>query len=72
MLPLTGYELILPQTQGDTGACPGLWEIAPIWLELVPFTTDPNALSAILRPWRSIVVYGTSALPALQVAERQK
>jgi hypothetical protein len=38
----TGQELILPQTQGGAGACPGLWEVAPLGLKLVPFGPASN------------------------------
>jgi hypothetical protein len=44
----TGQELILPQTQGGVDACPGLWEVAPSGLKLVPF-------EAAMHFWRAIL-----------------
>jgi beta-mannosidase len=43
----TGQELILPQTQGGAGACPGLWEVAPMGLELAPLVFDPSPLEIL-------------------------
>ncbi len=38
--PPTGQCLILPETQGGAGTCPGLWDVAPLGLNLVPFGSD--------------------------------
>jgi hypothetical protein len=42
----SGHERFSPKTQGGAGACPGLWEVAPLGLKLVPF-------EAVMHFWRT-------------------
>jgi hypothetical protein len=38
----TGQILLPTKTQGGAGACPGLWDKAPLGLKLVPFGLGPS------------------------------